>query len=354
VASSSVTATTATITWTTNEAADSQVFYRPQGDPAYQQTAVDATNVTAHSVGLQGLNPATVYEYYVRSADAAGNAATSSPTSTFGTTTNSFTYLRMEAEAATITAPMRNVSSATGAFGSSYVDTPSGTATGSASSPSGTATLGVNVPSAGTWYLWIRMYAPGTTSDTLFESINGATRQQVLATTTGQWQWVAGRSYTLAAGLASVELGGREAQARADRVLLTNDAAFVPTEQAVGDQNPPAADTNFTGAGAATQVSLSWTNSTSSDYTKTVIRFRTDGTYPTNPVDGTQVVTKTGSPGAADTYVHTGLTTGITYYYSAFSQDSAGNFGPPAKVSVLATDSTPPANVTNVHRADSH
>lgn len=346
--------TTATITWTTNEAADSQVFYRKQGDAAYQQTAVDSTKVTSHSVPLQGLSPSTTYEYYVRSADAAGNAATSTPTSTFNTTSNSFAYLRFEAESGTIVAPVRSVAATGSAFDSGYVDTPSGTATGTATAPSGTVTWGVNITTAGSYTLWVRMYAPATTSDTWFESVNGAARQALTAPSTGQWVWVAGRTYSLAVGLSSVELGGREAQAQADRILLTNDPSFVPTEQPVGDQSAPAADTSFTGVGATAQATLSWTNSTSSDFTQTIIRYRTDGKYPTSPVDGFAVVTKTGAPGSADSYVQTGLLNGTTYFYSAFSQDASGNIGAAAKTSVLVTDTTPPGPVTNVRRADAH
>jgi hypothetical protein len=352
VASSSIAATSATVTWTTNEAADSQVFYREQGDTAYQQTVLDATKVTAHSVALQGLSPSTTYEYYVRSADAASNAATSTPVNTFGTASTSFSYLRMEAEGGTIVAPMRNVSSASGAFGSSYVDTPAGTATGSATTPAGRTTFGVNIPTAGTWYLWVRMYAPDATSDSVFESVNSATRQALIASATGQWVWMEGRSYTLATGLASIEISGREAQARVDRVLVTNDLGFVPTEQPVGDQTAPAADSSFTAGGATAQATLNWTNSTSGDYVQTIIRYRTDGNYPTSPVDGTAVVTKNGSPGAADSYVHTGLLNGTTYYYSAFSVDSSGNVGPAARTSALVTDTTPPPSVNSLRRSD--
>ncbi len=354
VGSSGIGSTTATITWTTNENADSQVFYRRTGDPAYQQTAVDPTLVTSHSVGLNGLDASTTYEYYVRSADSAGNAATSSPTKTFITTSNTFTYIRFEAEAGTLVAPLRSVTGAAGAFDSAYIDTPAGTPTGSATSPAGTATFGVNIPSAGTWYLWVRIYGPSASSDTMYESINGAARAQLVAPSTGQWVWVAGRSYSLAVGLSSVEIGGRDAQARADRILITNDATFIPSEQAVGDQTPPAADTSFTATGATAQVTLNWTNSASADFTQTVIRYRTDGKYPVSPEDGLPVVTKTGAPGSADSYVHTGLTNGTTYYYSAFAIDSGDNVSAAAHASALVTDTTPPANVLNLRRGDKH
>ena len=352
VASSGVGSTTATITWTTDEPSDSQVSYREQGETVYQQTPVNATMVTNHSVPLTGLTPSTTYEYFVRSADSAGNAATSSPIRTFTTTSNGFAYLRFEAEAGTLVSPVRSVSGAASAFGSAYIDTPAGTPTGSATSPAGRSTLGVNIPTTGTWYLWVRMYGPDANTDSWFESINGATRQAIFPSTYGQWVWVAGRSYSLTAGLASVELGGREQQARVDRVLLTNDASFVPTEQAVGDQAPPNADTNFTATGATAQVTLNWTNSTSSDYVQTIVRYRTDGTYPTSPVDGFQATTEPGAPGAAESFVHTGLTNGVTYYYSAFAIDSSGNVAPSARASATVSDTTAPGNVQNLQRTD--
>jgi len=71
-----VTTTTATITWTTNENSDSQVEYGPT--QAYgQSTALDTALVTAHSQGLSGLTPGTLYYYRVKSRDAAGNLTTS-------------------------------------------------------------------------------------------------------------------------------------------------------------------------------------------------------------------------------------------------------------------------------------
>jgi hypothetical protein len=354
VASSAVGSTTATINWTTNETSDSQVFFRRAADTTYQQTAVNASLLTSHSLSLTGLDPATTYSYYVRSADSAGNASTSPLTTTFTTPANAFSYLRFETEGGTLVAPLRGVSGAAGAFDSGYIDTPAGTATGSATSPAGTATFGVNIPTAGTWYLWVRMYGPTTGSDAMYESVNGASRALITPSVTAQWQWVAGRSYTLAVGLQSVELGGREAQARADRILLTNDSTFVPTEQAVGDQTPPAGNTGLTATGATSQVTLNWTNSSSVDFNQSIVRYRTDGKYPVSPVDGFPVVTKTGLPGAADSYVHTGLTNGTTYSYSVFAVDDTGNVGAAAKAQALAQDVSAPAAVQNLRRLDRH
>jgi hypothetical protein len=346
--------TVATIAWTTNETSNSQVYYRTLGAAAYQQSAVNATLVTAHSTLLTGLNASTTYEYYVTSADGAGNLATSSPTKTFATTANAFSYLRFEAESGTLVAPVKANTGAAGSFGEGYIDTPAGISNGSATAPAGTATFGVNIPSAGTWYLWVRLYGPDANTDTWYESVNGAARAQIVPTVTGQWQWVAGRSYTLSAGLSTVELGGRNAQARADRILLTNDATFIPTEQAVGDQTPPSSDTGLTAAGGAAQVTLAWTNSTSADYAQTVVRYRTDGKFPVSPVDGLAATAVSGAPGSGGGFVHTGLTNGTTYWYSVFALDSSGNVAPAAKVSATAGDTTAPAAVLNLRRSDKH
>jgi hypothetical protein len=351
VQSGSVASTSAQITWSTDEAADSQVFYRKSGQTGYQQTDVDATQVTSHTVTLQGLDPSATYQYHVRSADAAGNASTSSPDQTFNTGASTSSYLRSEAEAGALVSPVRT-RSGSGSFGGGWIDTPSGTATGTASNPSGTATLGVNVPSAGTWYLWVRIYGPSTSSDAWFESVDGAARQAVTASKTGAWTWVAGRSYTLTQGLHSVELGGYEAQARADQVLLTNDAAFRPTAQPVDDQTPPAAPSGFAATSSNLQNTLNWTDPSDADFVKTVVRYRTDGRYPTSPVDGLAVTEETAAPGTADSYVHTGLTNGTVYSYSAFAVDASGNVGAASHAQGTPLDNVPPAVVTNARRAD--
>jgi hypothetical protein len=96
------------------------------------------------------------------------------------------------------------------------------------------------------------------------------------------------------------------------------------------------------------------TNPASSDFTQTIIRVRTDGKFPTSPLDGTAVTVEPNTPGSADTYTHTGLTSGATYSYSAFSVDSSGNVGPRATVQVVASDTSRPASVNNLRRADKH
>ncbi|HTM11099.1 MAG TPA: Ig-like domain-containing protein [Verrucomicrobiae bacterium] len=76
VSAPSVTSSSASVSWVTNEASDSQVEYGTT--TAYgSSTAVNSTMVTSHSQSLSSLAAGTVYHYRVKSRDAAGNLATS-------------------------------------------------------------------------------------------------------------------------------------------------------------------------------------------------------------------------------------------------------------------------------------
>jgi chitodextrinase len=321
------------------------------GQSEYQQTAVDANLVTDHSLVVQGLAPETTYEYHVRSADSAGNGVESSPDETLTTTSSSNAYLRFEAEAGALTSPMRSVTGSN-AFGDAWIDTPAGTSTGTSSSPAGTAVFGINIPSSATWYLWVRIYNATTTGGTMYESVDGAARVLLDVSEVGQWEWVAGRSYTLDPGLHSLELGGRRAEARADRVLLTDDPSFVPTEQPVGDVTPPPAPGSFSAAATDQANLLTWTNPLEPDLERVIIRVRTDGAYPVSPLDGLAVSDQAATPGDSGSFTHSGLANGTTYSYSIFAVDTVGNVSLAAQAQGTPFDDLPPAEVQNLRRTD--
>ncbi len=76
VQSTSITSSSAAITWTTDENSDSVVDYGTSPGN-YTNTASDATLVTSHNVPLSGLTASTTYYYIVTSTDASSNTATS-------------------------------------------------------------------------------------------------------------------------------------------------------------------------------------------------------------------------------------------------------------------------------------
>ncbi|MFC1877501.1 fibronectin type III domain-containing protein, partial [Thermodesulfobacteriota bacterium] len=79
----SVTDTTATITWTTDEPSDSVVQYGLTTN--YGSSRTLDTDVVSHSVQIQGLGADTTYQFRVRSTDIAGNGPTNSANYSFTT-----------------------------------------------------------------------------------------------------------------------------------------------------------------------------------------------------------------------------------------------------------------------------
>ena len=76
IASSGLTASSAVISWATNEPADGQVEYG--ASTSYGSTDIlKSALITSHSISLSSLTPSTAYHYRVKSRDAAGNLSIS-------------------------------------------------------------------------------------------------------------------------------------------------------------------------------------------------------------------------------------------------------------------------------------
>lgn len=346
---SSVGSTTATISWTTDEPADGQVFFRKSGGVNYQSSALDPTLLTGHSIGLFGLTPSATYEYYVSSSDSSGNGATS-PVQTFSTQSNGFTYMTFEAEAGPVTSPLQ-ISTDVAAFEGESLQVQNGTQQGTTTNPAGSKDFGVDVPQAGNWNVWFRMRGPSSNALSWFWSANGAPFEVIAPSVASQWEWVAGSQVTLTQGLNVITLGGRDARAKVDRILVTDDPSFQPSEVPDADTTAPSTPTNLLAGSISGEVSLTWTNSSSGDLDRVIVRYRTDGVSPVSPYDGFGLVDRTATPGGADSFVHSGLTNGVTYFYSVFAVDGAGNVSDAATASGTPS-AAPLGEVTNVHRTD--
>lgn len=91
----------------------------------------------------------------------------------------------------------------------------------------------------------------------------------------------------------------------------------------VGDSEAPGDVTNFTAIPGNGQVELSWTNPTDDDFVGTMIRYRTDGTYPAN-------------------------------YYSAFTYDDAANYSETAHAQATPDGTQPAVAITQPTSEDTH
>jgi FG-GAP-like repeat/Dockerin type I domain len=104
-----------------------------------------------------------------------------------------------------------------------------------------------------------------------------------------------------------------------------------PIVTAPADTSAPAPVTNLTLTPGNNQITLSWTNPATPDFTGTLIRYRVDYS-PTGPADGTLLADLPGAPGFSQAFVHAGAQAGVTYYYAAFAHDAKPNYATPTYV----------------------
>jgi len=143
----------------------------------------------------------------------------------------------LEAEDGTITAPMTTYAGPN-ASGGQYVASPTG--------EQGGVAFTVDLPAAGACIVWCRVLAPFSTADSFHVSVDGGPEDiydVAEGTWSDQWQWtrVNGRdggppmtldprTFDLAAGEHTFLFRAREADSRLDRLIITNDPAFVPAD----------------------------------------------------------------------------------------------------------------------------
>lgn len=115
------------------------------------------------------------------------------------------------------------------------------------------------------------------------------------------------------------------------------NAAILNTPPNTGDTVAPVAPVSLAATAGQQSVTLSWTANTETDLAGyRVYRSTTSGG------GYTEVTT---SPTAATTFVNSGLTGGLTYFYVVRAQDTSGNLSPNS-LQAAATPTAPPAPVT--------
>ncbi len=134
VSASAITSTSATITWTTDQASNSQVNYGTSTSYG-SASALNSSLVTSHSVSLTGLTPGTAYDFDVVSATS-GGLSSASANATFTTAPKAPTISAISATGITVSSV--TITWTTDQASTSQVDYGTTSAYGSASTYSST------------------------------------------------------------------------------------------------------------------------------------------------------------------------------------------------------------------------
>ncbi|HUK56126.1 MAG TPA: fibronectin type III domain-containing protein [Nitrospiria bacterium] len=301
ISAGNITNITTTITWITNEAASSQVEYGTTA--AYgSSTAINSTLVTSQSVGLTSLTASTTYHFRVKSADAAGNLAASGD--------NTF----ITSAALDTTPPVLSLINA-----------------GNITSNGATISWGTNEQATTQAdYGLTTAYGNSTTLNATLLNSHNQTLTGLTALTVYHYR------------VKSADAAGN--------LAASGDNTF--TTSAAPDTTPPANVHNFKAQAGARQITLQWVNPSDSDFIGVRIVYRTDR-YPSETndgtLDGTLLGDFAGMPNQPMNTIQTSLQSGVTYYYSASSYDSSGNYQHTAYASatVMSSSSSDSGNPGN-------
>jgi hypothetical protein len=331
-----ISANSATITWTTNESADSQVEYGLT--TAYgTSTTLNSNLVLSHSVTLTGLTASTVYHYRVKSKDAAGNLATSADYSfttiassaqtknyapkaisvTQGTGQGSYTDLSADDNVFYSVNAMQNGSLF---YTDWYAATTITEAKSSVSKITITFTGHYTSPQDQGLYLY--NFASSAWARLDYQSV-GTAEQTITFSTTDI------ASYLSATG----EIRLRMYTERTSNVCAYADYVnFAVDINAVADTTPPTLSLIQSSAIAASGATITWTTNENSD---TQVEYGLTTSYGSSSALNTSLVT-------AHSVVLAGLNSNTLYHYRVKSKDAAGNLATSADYSFTTATSTTP------------
>ncbi|MGQ0644992.1 MAG: fibronectin type III domain-containing protein [Elusimicrobiota bacterium] len=283
VAAGSISSSGATITWSTNEASDSQVEYGLTTSYG-SVTSLNTAMVTSHSAALSGLQAGKTYNYRVKSKDAAGNLAVS----------GNFTFTTSGATADT-TAP-----------------TISSVAAGSITSNSATITWTTNEASDS-------QVQYGTT--TAYGSATAINTSMVTAHSMALSGLQAGKTY-------NYRVKSRDAAGN----LATSGNFTFTTTGGTADTTPPAISAVSAGSLTSNSAAIKWTTNEASN---SQVQYGTTTAYGSATAINTSMVT-------AHSMNLTGLLAGKTYNYRVKSRDAAGNLAVSGNFTFATPATTPP------------
>jgi peptidoglycan hydrolase-like protein with peptidoglycan-binding domain/phosphodiesterase/alkaline phosphatase D-like protein len=350
VVATSVSTSTADITWITDQNASAEVQYGISTE--YGQSVLSTGALaTSHTIALSDLAPETTYHYRVKSVNSAGDI-TFSDDQTFTTE--------------------MPVSLSLGGGGSS--STPSSTVVSAPAAISNLSVAGYDPTSVTlTWNVnsadvdaaaeYDIRYSTSPITQNNFESApqdqatailypdlepNGTARTYIVAglepNTTYYFAITSKYEASDWAPISNVVTATTESVGAPEIILENNSGtigggSFVSVSAGAGGSGagasggaistgPVGSPTLTSAAGNDGQITLNWNNPGTTSFVRTIV-VKKAGSYPTSPTDG-QVIYE----GNGGTFTDTSVSNGTTYYYALYSYDRAKNYSSPINVSL--------------------
>ncbi len=339
VASSNITETAATITWSTDKAATSQVQFGLSSGYG-EWSAFSSSMATSHSVNLTGLTANTTYHFRVNSIDEVSNETFSED--------YTFTTQPIQTGQPAQTAPATIITLAVGAYDPNSVELVWNVASTNtdisheydirysvspinpanfqnAAEAQVTPVYHSDLSPTGTHRAYI---VAGLNSDTLYyfaiksklENTGWSDLSNVVSVATTKHESINNETALVAhenSGVGHREAGGGVSEPGASYgggAAGGSSASFEPT---LLKAEP-----------ADREVILQWNNPGEENFVRTVI-VRNESGYPTSPTDG-----QTLYEGRGNTFTDTSLQNGKTYYYAAYSYNHSKTYSSAVHVSL--------------------
>jgi M6 family metalloprotease-like protein len=232
---------------------------------------------------------------------------------------NTSENIALEAESGQISSPMA-IQTDAAASGGKYIMAPSGTNSSTTPPSTGYSTISFSTKGSGSYKVWGRTIAPTTSTNSFYIRVDGGSwvTWNDNATVSTAWIWNTLASFTLSTGSHTITIAYREGGTKLDKLILSNDAAYVPTGLGDGGTTPtlPVAPSNLVASAASSnQINLSWSDNSIDESNFKVER-------SVDALTWTSLATL-----AANTtsYSSIGLSASTTYYYRVLASNAAGS-----------------------------
>jgi peptidoglycan hydrolase-like protein with peptidoglycan-binding domain len=310
--------TSASVTWTTDKAATSQVEYGIT--TGYdQETALDSASVTSHAMPLSNLTSGTTYHYHLISVDADANVTTSQD---YTFTTDSVPGISVPSAPIQIASVAVSSHGATSAILSWNISSDSDIAqtydVRYSTTPIVSGTFGTANAAQSTAITYGDLSPNGTARSYVVTGLTAGTTYYFAVKAkyqNSEWSLISNvPSTTLDAAVSAPVNSGSSGDGGGG--IFRSGSGVIAAPAAID-----AVDNNA-------QVIFTWQNPSASTFARTIIVHK-EGSYPSGLTDGKIIY-----EGRGENFTDIEATNGQTEYYLFYALDTTGNYSAPAKIAI--------------------